>query len=103
MLTYHNDIERTGQNLTEQTLTTTNVKTSFGKLFEDSVVGKVDAQPLIKKQVTIPGKGIHNVVYVVTEHDNVYAFDADSAGPPLWNVSVVGQTNLLRMTGDAAR
>jgi len=90
VLTYHNDNARTGQNLTEQTLTTSNVKTSFGKLFEDSVVGRVDAQPLIKKQVTIPGKGTHNVLYVVTEHDNVYAFDADSAGPPLWVVSVLG-------------
>ena len=90
VLTYHNDNARTGQNLTEQTLTTSNVKTSFGKLFEDSVVGLVNAQPLIKTQVTIPGKGTHNVLYVVTEHDNVYAFDADSAGPPLWVVSVLG-------------
>jgi hypothetical protein len=48
VLTYHNDNARTGQNLTEQILTTANVKTSFGKLFEDSVDGKVDGQPLIK-------------------------------------------------------
>ena len=90
VLTYHNDNARTGQNLTEQTLTTANVKTSFAKLFEDSVDGLVDAQPLIKTQVAIPSQGIHNVVYVVTENDTVYAFDADTSGPPLWHVSVLG-------------
>ena len=95
VLTYHNDNARTGQNMTEQTLTTANVKTSFGKLFEDSVDGLVDAQPLIKTQVTIPGLGIHNVIYVVTENDSVYAFDADTSGPALWHVSVLG-------TGEAA-
>jgi len=95
VLTYHNDIERTGQNLTEQTLTATNVKTSFGQLFQDSVDGLVDAQPLIKTQVPIPGLGTHNVLYVVTENDTVYAFDADAGGPSLWHVSVLG-------TGEAA-
>jgi len=90
VLTYHNDNARDGQDLTEQTLTTSNVKTSFGKLFEDSVDGKVDAQPLIKTQVSIPHMGTHNVLYVVTENDSVYAFDADSGGAPLWQVSVVG-------------
>ena len=95
VLTYHNDIERTGQNLTEQTLTPSNVKTSFGQLFQDSVDGLVDAQPLIKTQVAIPGQGTHNVLYVVTENDTVYAFDADTSGPALWHVSVLG-------TGEAA-
>jgi hypothetical protein len=90
VLTYHNDNARTGQNSTEQTLTTSNVKTSFGKLFELSVDGKVDAQPLIKTQVNIPNNGTHDVLYVVTEHDTVYAFDADSAGSPLWQVSMLG-------------
>ena len=89
MLTYHNDVARTGQNLTEQILTTANVKTSFGKLFSVSVDGLVDGQPLIKSQVTIPGMGIHNVLYVVTENDSVYAFDADN-GAALWHVSVLG-------------
>src|SRR3984957_16745354 len=90
VLTYHNDNARTGQNLTEQILTTANVKTSFGKLFEDSVDGLVDAQPLIKTQVAIPGQGTRNVIYVVTENDSVYAFDADTSGPALWHVSVLG-------------
>jgi hypothetical protein len=90
VLTYHNDIERTGQNLTEQILTPTNVKSSFGQLFQDSVDGLVDAQPLIKTNVSIPGQGTHNVLYVFTENDSVYAFDADTAGAPLWHVSVVG-------------
>jgi hypothetical protein len=94
VLTYHNDIERTAQNFTEQTLTVSNVQSSFGKLFEDSVVGLVDAQPLIKTHVTIPGKGTHDVLYVVTEHDNVYAFDADTAGPPIWSVSVLGTSEV---------
>ena len=94
VLTYHNDNARTGQNLTEQTLTTSNVMTSFGQLFQDSVDGLVDAQPLIKSQVSIPGQGTHNVLYVVTENDTVYAFDADNAGPPLWHVSVLGSGEL---------
>jgi len=89
VLTYHNDIARTAQNLTEQILTPANVKTSFGQLFQVSVDGLVDAQPLIKTQVTIPGQGVHNVLYVATENDTVYAFDADN-GAPLWHVSLLG-------------
>lgn len=90
VLTYHNDNARTAQNLTEQTLTPASVKTSFGLLFQDSVDGKVDGQPLIKTQVNIPSQGTHNVLYVVTENDSVYAFDADNAVAPLWQVSVLG-------------
>ncbi|MGB0061466.1 hypothetical protein, partial [Candidatus Binatus sp.] len=100
VLTYHNDNERTGQNLTESVLTTSNINNvtnpspSFGKLYELPVDGLVDAQPLIKTQVTIKG-AVHNVLYVVTENDSVYAFDADTNGAPLWQVSVLG-------TGEAA-
>ncbi len=103
VLTYHNDNARTGQNMTEQTLTTANVKTSFGKLFEDSVDGLVDAQPLIKTQVTIPGLGIHNVIYVVTENDTVYAFDADTSGSRFGTCRCSGPEKLPQTTAAAAR
>src|SRR5690242_16885649 len=77
VLTWHNDNARTGQNLQEAALTPFNVKVStFGKLFVISVDGKVDAEPLYVPLVVIPGKGMHNVLYVATEHDSVYALDA---------------------------
>jgi outer membrane protein assembly factor BamB len=89
VVTYHNDIARTGQNLQETILTTSNVNpSSFGKLFTSPVDGIIDAQPLYLSAVSIPGKGTHNVVYAVTENDSVYAFDADN-GTPLWHVSVL--------------
>jgi hypothetical protein len=90
VLTWHNDSARTGQNLQETILTPTNVKSStFGKLFVMNVDGKVDAQPLYVPSVTIPGQGVHNVLYVVTEHASAYAFDADN-GTQLWKVSALG-------------
>jgi outer membrane protein assembly factor BamB len=90
--TYHNDIARTGQNLHETILTTDNVNSSsFGKLFSMPVDGAVNAQPLYLSDVSIPGKGKHNVIYTVTENDSVYAFDADT-GARLWHVSVLGNS-----------
>ncbi|MEW9582996.1 pyrrolo-quinoline quinone [Paraburkholderia sp. DGU8] len=89
VLTYHNDIARTGQNLNETVLTPANVNTTtFGKVGFFAVDGKVDAQPLFVESLAIAG-GTHNVLYVVTEHDSVYALDADS-GTPLWQVSMLG-------------
>jgi hypothetical protein len=89
VLTYHNDIARTGQNLTETVLTTSNVNsTTFGKLGFYSVDGLVDAEPLYASSVPIPGNGTHNVLIVSTEHDSVYAFDADS-GATLWQLSML--------------
>src|SRR6202022_2545848 len=90
VVTYHNDAARTGQNLNETILTpaTVNVST-FGKLGFFPVDGKVDAQPLYLSGVAIPGQGTHNVLYVATEHDSVYAFDAAS-GAVLWQVSLLG-------------
>ena len=70
---------RTGQNLTETLLTPQNVRfASFGKILTLPVDGKVDAQPLLVSALTIPNKGAHNVVFAATEHDSLYAFDADS-------------------------
>ncbi len=89
VLTWHNDAARTGQNLTETLLSPSNVNsTSFGLLFTLPVDGKVDAQPLYVPTVTISGVP-HNVLYVATENDTVYAFDADTMGSPLWSKSVL--------------
>src|SRR5579863_5137223 len=88
--TYHNDIARTGQNLNETILTTSNVNSAtFGKLFVIPVDGLVDAEPLYASAVTFPALGTHNALYVVTENDSVYAFDADT-GAQLWHVSLLG-------------
>src|SRR5207245_3626175 len=95
VVTYHNDNNRTGANRAETILTQSNVNsTSFGKLFTLTVDSVVDAQPLYLSALTINGQS-HNVLYVVTENDTVYAFDADT-GASLWQVS------LLR-AGDAFR
>jgi hypothetical protein len=90
VLTYHYDNQRTGLNAHESALTPTNVNsTSFGVLFTDSVDGQVYAQPLYLSGLAIPGHGTHNVVFVATEHDSVYAFDADHAGTTFWQDSFI--------------
>jgi hypothetical protein len=87
--THHNDLSRTGQNLNEVILTPANVKSAtFGKIGFFAVDGLVDAQPLYLSNVTIPGKGTHDVLYVVTENDSAYAFDA-TTGDVLWQVSAL--------------
>ena len=87
VLTWHNNNLRTGVNAAETVLTPANVNAaSFGRLGRVAVDGQVYAQPLIKTGVSIPGMGVHNVVYVATEHDSVYAFDATTLAP-LWHVS----------------
>ncbi|MGB7135135.1 MAG: hypothetical protein WBD46_07595, partial [Acidobacteriaceae bacterium] len=89
VLTYHDDVGRTGLNAQETTLTLANVNSSqFGLLRILPVDGKVDAQPLYVSALTI-GAQQHNVVYTATEHDSVYAFDADS-GAQLWKTSILG-------------
>ena len=90
--TQHNDSTRTGSNLSETVLTTTNVNSSqFGKLFERIVDDQVYAQPLILSGLDIPGVGLRNVLYVATVNDTVYAFDADdpAASAPIWKVSYI--------------
>jgi len=94
VLTYHNDIARTGANLSETILTTTNVATAtFGKIGNYSVDAKVDAQPLYASNVAVPSNGTHNLLVVVTENDTIYAFDANSG-------SIVWQKSLLQ-SGEA--
>src|SRR5262245_6094226 len=88
--TQHNDAARTGANTSETVLTTTNVNVSqFGKLFERAVDDEIYAQPLYVQGVSVPGLGLRNVVYVATNNDSVYAFDADdpAATAPLWRVN----------------
>jgi hypothetical protein len=78
-------------NLNETKLTPSNVNTTqFGKQFSYSVDGSIFAQPLYVPNVAIPGQGTHNVLYVVTENDDAYAFDADGLSPnPLWYTSFI--------------
>ncbi|MFM0260028.1 pyrrolo-quinoline quinone [Paraburkholderia sediminicola] len=89
VLTYHNDLARTGQYLVETSLTPANVNASgFGKIAFLQADGKVDAQPLYVSNLSIGGVA-HNVVYVVSEHGSVYAFDADTSAQ-LWQRSLLG-------------
>ena len=88
--TYHNDLERDGANTREYALTPANVNTgSFGKLFSCSVDGAVYAQPLWVANLSVGGAR-HNVVFVATAHDSLYAFDADASPcTQLWKVSLI--------------
>ncbi len=105
VLTQHNDNARTGQNLNETVLNTSNVnQSSFGKLFWRTVDGFINAQPLYVPGLTIQG-ATHNVVYVATQHNSVYAFDADdpNASAPLWQVNLgtsVPSEDICIITGD---
>jgi hypothetical protein len=93
VVTFHNDNGRTGANLNENILTPSNVKpATFGKLFNYAVDGYVYAQPLYVSGLNIPSQGIHNAVFVATEHNTVYCFDADSNSGT--NSGVLWQVNL---------
>src|SRR5947209_419052 len=100
VLTYRNNFSRTGANLNETTLTPSNVNmNTFGLLFYHPVDGEVYAQPLYRSNVTLPDGSVHNIVFVATEHDSVYAFDANNptAGPNgngiLWKDSFIDPAN----------
>lgn len=93
VLTYHNDPARTGANTNETILTPANVNSSnFGLSFSYAVDGQVYAQPLYLSGIAIPGQGTHNVVFIATEHNSVYAFDAGSNTGPnnglFWHVNL---------------
>jgi PKD repeat protein len=93
VLTQHNDNSRDGANLQETVLNTSNVNTNqFGLVFSRAVDDQIYAQPLIMTNVDILGKGVHNLVIVVTVNDSVYAFDADDATvtAPYWQTSFLG-------------
>src|ERR1700680_4233616 len=80
VLTWHNDVSRTGQNLKETALTLANVNsTQFGLKRTLPVDGHIFTQPLYVGNVYVSGQGIHNLVYVATENDSVYAFDANGS------------------------
>jgi hypothetical protein len=92
VLTYHDDTLRTGLNPNETILTKANVNsTTFGQIGKLSVIDLVDAEPLYVPNLTING-AVHNVLFVVTEGDLAYAFDADTPGPALWQTSVIPST-----------
>nr|WP_245763153.1 PQQ-binding-like beta-propeller repeat protein [Paraburkholderia diazotrophica] len=89
VLMHHNDLARTGQMLAETTLTLSNVNSAlFGKVAFLAADGKVDGQPLSVTSLSINGT-THNVIYVVSEHNSVYAYDADNQAL-LWQVSLTG-------------
>ena len=88
--TYHNDLARDGANSQEYALTPSSVNTtSFGKLFSCTADGAIYAQPLWVAGVNIAGV-THNVVFVATEHDSLFAYDADASPcQTLWSVSLI--------------
>ena len=91
VLTRSYDNSRLGANNQEPFLNTTTVTTTtFGKLYTRPVDGQIYAQPLYVSNLNIPGQGVHNVVFVATQHNSVYAFDADdpNASTPLWTVNL---------------
>ncbi len=101
VITFHNDNARTGQNPNEAVLTPANVNVNqFGKLFTVPVDGYVYAQPLYLSHLSIAG-GTHNVLYVATEHDSVYAMDADN-GAVLWHQSFIDPAAGITTVSSAA-
>jgi len=107
VLTQHNDDNRSGDNLNETTLNINNVNTNqFGLLYTRPVDDQIYAQPLVMTNVSIPGKGTHNLVIVATVNDSVYAFDADdpTVTAPYWTNSFINPPNIVapRNTDESA-
>jgi hypothetical protein len=102
VVTHRYDNQRTGANLAETVLTPANVNASqFGLLFTRSVDDLIYAQPLYLPGVAIPGQGTHNVVYVATMNNSIYAFDADDPAQPapLWQTSLGTPVNVSATFG----
>jgi len=94
---------RTGRNSSETLLTLKSVNSAtFGKLFVIPTDGRVDAQPLYAPNVTIPGKGTHNVLFVASEHGTMYGVDADT-GSTLWHVTTLAAGETPRIIVVAGR
>ena len=97
--TRHFDVARTGWNPYEKTLNAGNAHTVH-ELFSHAIDGQAYAQPLYIHHVLIPGQGAHNTVFVATENDSVYAFDADTAQPALWQTSLIPPGESVVSMGD---
>src|SRR5437762_3682852 len=96
VLTWHNDNMLSGSNNQEEILTPANVSSgNFGRLFTYPVDGYVYAQPLYKANLTLPDGSTHNVVFVATEHDSIYAFDGDANTVGTKNDGVLWQRSFL--------
>jgi hypothetical protein len=94
VVTHHYDVSRSGVNSTETLLTTTNVNSAtFGKKGEFAVDGQIDGQALFLSQLSIPGLGNKDVLYVATENDTVYAVDAQSISGS--SATVIWKTRVL--------
>src|SRR5580692_7177687 len=90
LLTQHNDINRTGSNLLETILSPAILRSGrFGKIASLCVNGQIYAQPLIVSSLDLDGKGVHDVAFVATMENNIYAFDASGVSQaPFWNVNI---------------
>jgi PQQ-like domain len=97
------DNSRSGANVSETILSPRNVNVrQFGRIWSLPVDGDVYAHPLYLPNVNVPGKGVHNVLFVATEHDGVYAFDADQNSPtPLWRASLLPSGKLAAPVSDS--
>src|SRR5262249_52909478 len=89
------DSNVSGATLAETTLTSATVSSNtFGLLYQLPLDSNSYAQPLYVPNVVIPGQGTHNVLYVATMNDSIYAFDADVGGAPLWNINLASELSL---------
>lgn len=90
VLTWRYDLTHSGANTQETALTPANVASSaFGKLFSLRVDDRVFAQPLYVPSLKMSDGQVHNVLFIATENDSIYAFDADVKGNPIWHVSLL--------------